>query len=57
MDAAEAQAWVYARTLDELGRDLDAYSDDELREVLASCWLEFQALFTTEVHPEEEPPK
>jgi hypothetical protein len=44
MDVAEVQAWVFARALEELGRDLDAYSDDELAEVLADAWLEWQAL-------------
>jgi hypothetical protein len=58
VDAAEVQAWVYARALEHLGRDLNSYSDDDLREVLADCWLEFEALFKTPtLNLKEEPPK
>jgi hypothetical protein len=47
LNAAEATAWIQQRALGELGRDLDTYSDDELQEVLADCWLEWQAMYGT----------
>jgi hypothetical protein len=52
VDADAATRWIQQRALEDLGRELDAYSNDELQEVLVDCWLEWQTMFATTTQPE-----